>query len=133
MDLPISRIARTALVAESDGDIRLHDNAFGSDLMTLTDSVELGQYVVGISYMAECGSRIYKLMKIDSEYDFETLSRRPLMRDLGTRVRTEGYTIHQLGLYHEREGVSYVGNIPIEVSYDPISQELLYVECLETT
>jgi hypothetical protein len=127
MDLPVSRISRSKVIVEANQDIRIYDDVFGNDLLTLTDNVRHGRYVVCVTLDDISEGHVHKLMALQSKYDFETLSRRPLLRDLSARLRDEGYVITHLGLYHHRDGRDYIGRDPVITYVDDHTQETMYV------
>lgn len=128
MDLPISRIARTKVISEANGNIRLYDPAYDNDLLTLTDNVKKGQYVVCVTYQMADRTTVSKLMSVQSQCDFETLSRQSLLRELAARLQLEDYYVHHIGLYHSKGANEYVGKNPVTTCVDEDSYETLYVD-----
>lgn len=128
MDLPLSRLGRAQVIISEDQTIRVHDVSFNNDLLVLSNRVQYGQYVAVVGCVDADGDRYRKLMAITSIYDFETLGRRPLLRDLDIRLKEEGFEVEHIGLYHKKDHEAYIGKELVVTHESSESGETLVFE-----
>lgn len=125
MDLPISRIKNATLRFADNGDIEVFDNGYNTTLMRLSDNVRICDYVAVIEFFTEEDGRVRKLMKLQSDYVYQTLNRRTIMQELDTKLRDKDIQVLDIGLYYKVGLKNMVGRCKVRIKEDHDTNETL--------
>lgn len=125
MDLPITRISMGILTQLESGGVSITDCAWHQELIGLHNNVALGD-IVACVHTKRDGMHIRKLMRITSDYEFETLNRRMIKSALKDTLHPQGLLILDIGLLYEQNGHWFVGERPITIQPDGDSGEFHY-------
>lgn len=114
MDLPIGRIKQAEVEILPD-EIHVKDFVYKQLLLGLSNNIRFGDYVAMI-HTERDGKQIYKLMTIRSDYEFETLNRRMLLRNLRDVLKPYQHVVCDIGLLHEVDNQVLFGDRPISMA-----------------
>ena len=126
MDLPITRIPQGILTQTDEGGISIVDCVWKQELIGLHNDVSLGD-VVAMVHVKRGEQHVRKLMRITSDYEYETLNRRMLKSTLRDTLQPHGYLILDIGLLYEHHHQWFVADRPIAIHPNGDTGEFEYV------
>lgn len=126
MDLPINRISLGMLTPLDDGGVSILDCAWKQELVGLHNDISLGD-IVALVHVKRGEQHVRKIMRISSEYEFETLNRRMIKAAIRDALQPHGILVLDIGLLYEHNHQWFVGDRPISIIPNGDTGEIEYV------
>lgn len=126
MDLPFTRIPQGIFTQHDDGSVSIIDCVWKQELIGLHNDVALGDVVLMV-HVKHGDRHVRKLMRITSDYEYETLNRRMIKQTLRDTLQGHDILVLDIGLLYEHHHQWYVGDRPISIIPNGDTGEIEYV------